>query len=317
MLGTISEEYVARHPSGKKNKIICPSCNGNDLAIKQGSGFAHCFECGESYRIGERSERQHVENNVVFDIAGIQQMYGEAAEYYHSCITTEHRRYLASRGINDKAIELFKIGFCPPSSNALHQKPLAKQAGIASSWGAPWLANRITFPYISADGRVTDLRGRAISPDSERKYLSLFHRSDARGAIYPFNYDRSMERAMKSGTLIITEGEIKAVVADMHDFAITALPGMTSYRKALISQPGIRLVVIYDSSVVPEDRVRVDRALYKLSQHLPKFSVVTLPLFGHAKMDVDLFILEKGADRFRYMIDNAVDYSMYKKLRAF
>lgn len=316
MLGTISEEYVAQHPSGKKHKIICPSCNGNDLAIKQGSGFAHCFECGESYRIGERPDRQ-IDNNIVFDIDGIQQIYGEAAEYYHSCITRENEAYLLTRGIDRKAIDLFKIGFCPASINALHQKPMAKQAGLASSYGTPWLSNRITFPYISADGRVTDLRGRAISPDSERKYLSLFHRSDARGAIYPFNYDRSMERAMRSGTLIITEGEIKAVVADMHNFAITALPGMTSYRKALISQPGIKLVVIYDSSVVPEDRVRVDRALYKLSQHIPKFSVVTLPLFGHPKMDVDLFLIEKGADRFRYMIDNAVDYSMYKKLRAF
>lgn len=318
MVGHITEEYINTHHT-KKNKVTCPSCGGNDLGIIPGGRVAHCFECGDNYRIGDQKNRETI-NEIQFDTDAIRVMYGAASQYYHSCISAEHEEYLQSRGINKAAIDLFRIGFCPPGSSALYSGVTARQAGLADSKGNPWLANRIVFPYIADTGTVTDLRGRAIG-NGDPRYLSLYHKSEKRGAVYPFNYDRSVKRSFETKTLIITEGEIKAVVADIHGFAVTALPGMSSYRKGLITQPGVSLVVIYDSTDNPLDRQRVDTALRKLSERLPRFSVVTLPLFGEKKMDIDTFLLlgdkTGGAQRLQYYIDNAVEYTTYRKLRIF
>lgn len=317
MFEYISEDYVARNRT-KKNKTICPSCGGNDLGIKSQDRFAHCWECGANYRIGSEEDFKHAADrvdNVVFDTEAIRSLYSEAGEYYHSCLSADHIDYLHNRGIDDNAIQLFKIGFCPSGTSRMYTNPIARQAGLADSHGNPWLANRIVFPYI-ADGKITDLRGRALDND-EARYKSLYHRAERRGAVYPFNYDRALKHLGKTKTLILTEGEIKAIVADTEGFAIMALPGMLSFRSALVQQPGIRVVVAYDSTDKPEDKLRVDRAIHHLQRRIPEFYVVTLPLMGKDKMDVDLFLLLGGKDRFQHYIDNAVPYSLYKQLRAF
>jgi hypothetical protein len=317
MLEHITEEYVATHRT-KKGKIRCPSCGGNDLGIKEQDRFAHCWECGVNYRIGEgRIYRQEQRDTVEFDTSAIRALYGQATEYYHSCIDKEHREFLRSRGIDDNAIDLFKIGFCPPSTHPLYTSKTAKESGIADGRGTPWLANRIVFPYI-AENEITDIRGRIFIDDGGPKYKSLYHGARARGAVYPFNYDAALQKALKSKVLIITEGEIKAVIGDLKGFAVVGLPGMTSSRQ-IVLQPGVKIVVIYDNSSDPEDRLRVDRAIANLSPRLVTFSVVTLPLLGEQKMDIDSFLLHAkgGPDWLQHMVDNAVDYTRYKELRRF
>ncbi len=321
MLQYISEEYI-RNNGTKKNKVTCPSCAGNDLGVKPQDSFAHCWECGANYRIGEDDgtyRRRQVDENVEFDTGAIRELYGQATSYYHSCIGRDQLAFLQARGIDDRAIELFKIGFCPNSSAPMYTTKTARESGLADSRGTPWLADRIVFPYI-AEGEITDIRGRTMQPDSDMKYKSLYHGSRARGAIYPFNYDAALKRAHETKQLIITEGEIKAVVADRYGFATMALPGMLSYRSGLVMQAGIQLVVIYDNSSRTEDRLRVDKAIRDLARRIPEFSVVTLPLLGNDKMDVDSFILARGgggADRLKHMVDNAIDYKRYVELRKF
>lgn len=316
----ISEEYI-RNNGTKKNKVRCPSCAGNDLGVKPSDGFAHCWECGANYRIGEDNGtyRRPRDDGVTFDTAAIRQLYGEATDYYHSCIGKEQLDFLRTRGIDDTAIELFKIGFCPNSSAPMYTSKTARESGLADSRGTPWLADRIVFPYI-AEGVVTDIRGRTMQSDDDMKYKSLYHGSRARGAIYPYNYDAALTLAHKTKQLILTEGEIKAVVADRYGFATMALPGMLSYRPGLVMQAGIQLIVIYDSSNLKEDRLRVDKAIRDLARRIPEFSVVTLPLLGNTKMDVDSFILASnggGAHRLQHMVDNAINYRKYVELRKF
>ncbi len=320
MLQYISEEYCVQNRSKKKGKIICPSCGGNDLGVVPENRFAHCWECGTNYRIGDDDGkyRREYDTGVEFDRQAIRELYGSATDYYHSCIGADQLDYLRSRGIDERSIELFKIGFCPNSSAPMYTTKTARESGLADSRGTPWLAGRIVFPYI-AEGAVTDLRGRSMQPHDDMKYKSLYHGSRARGAVYPFNYDEALKRAMASKVLILTEGEIKAVVADQHGFAIMALPGMLSYRPGLVLQAGVKLVVIYDNSSRKEDRLRVDKALRDLYRRVPFFSVVTLPMLDQDKMDVDSYILSDrgGANRLKYMVDNAIEYKRYTELRRF
>lgn len=313
----ITEDYVERNKT-KPHKVRCPSCAGNDLSIFPDGTGAHCFECDAYYRIGEQRAARHFDDGKVFDTHAIRELYGQATDYYHSCIGTDQLDFLHSRGIDDNAIALFKIGFCPQSTAPIYHSKTAREAGIADSKGNPFLANRITFPYM-ADGQITDIRGRSMSYDDPRRYLNPYHRSWKRGADYPFNYDLALQKAIESKTLILTEGEIKAVVADRNGFAVMAFPGMTSYRRGFVPQPGIKIVVIYDNTDRYEDRIRVDRAIFDLTMSIPMFSVVTLPLLGEHKMDIDAFILHDrgGAPRLKHMVDNAAAYGQYKELRKF
>lgn len=303
-------------------KTICPSCAGRDLWVTTDTSSSFCFECGVSYKIVKSLEDQVPAYKPFvgkpFDTHAIRSTYKEATDYYHSCIGAEQEAFLRQRGISQEAISFFKIGFCPQSSAPMYLTETAKEAGLADGRGNPWLSQRIVFPYI-ADGEITDIRGRSMNNTDEPRYKSLYHRSEQRGAVYPFNFDSALRKAAETKTLIITEGEIKAVVADRLNFAIMALPGMLSYRPGLGAIPGIRLVVMFDNSSAHEDRLRVDKAIARFAQRVQYFSVVTLPLLGRDKMDVDTYLLtESNAhDRFQYFIDNAIDYADYKRLRSF
>lgn len=309
-------------PATRGYKTICPSCVGKDLWFTPENGTAFCWECGTSYKVvrslddvDERPARQF--NLKPFNTVAIRATYAEAAHYYHSCISKEHETFLLRRGISQESINFFKIGFCPASGAPMYLTETAKEAGLADSKGDPWLAGRIVFPYI-ADNEITDLRGRTIT-DEDPKYKSLYHRSEQRGALYPYNYDAALNRAFDTKVLILTEGEIKAVVADRLGFAIMALPGMMSYRPGLVAQPGIKTVVIFDNAADQGDKIRIDRAIAKMTTRLHTFSVVTLPLLGEQKMDIDTYLLHNkgGKDRFQHYVDNAIEYKLYKRLRSF
>jgi len=314
------EKHKTKH-SSRGYKAVCPSCAGNDLWVTPENRSAYCWECGVSYYLIHNENDTYQPRRVQyttkqFDTKQIRALYSDAANYYHSCISKDHEEFLKRRGISQEAINFFRIGFCPPGVSPMYLTETAKEAGLADGKGQPWLSGRIIFPYI-ADGEVTDLRGRTLT-DEDPKYKSLYHKSEQRGAFYPFNYDAAMRKAQASKLLIVTEGEIKAVVADQCNFPIMALPGMLSYRSALVSQPGIRIVVVFDNSADADDRVRIDKAIAKLSLKIPAFSVVTLPLLGEQKMDIDSYLMRAdNTERFRYYVENAIDYSMYKRLRNF
>lgn len=320
----LSQEYVHKHITKKQSrgwKVLCPSCGGNDLWYTDYNGRAYCFECGASYSVTDSNgkPRQYEERaNEVFDVDSIRKLYGEVSVWYKESVQKSHRDYLNSRGIDSKAIDIFGIGYCPVSSLPPYTNPIARDAGLLDTRGSPSLAGRIVFPY-QMDGEITDFRGRAVDKEVEPRYRSLDHRSSSRGAIFPFNYARAMEKARDDKVIIITEGEIKAAVADLFGFPCVGLPGMLAWKPGFLVNKDIRIVVAFDSNRDPLDRVRVDRALHNLSKRITDFSVVSLPLLGEDKMDIDYFLLHQrgGYSRFKYLVDNSVEYASYLKLRRF
>jgi hypothetical protein len=248
-------------------------------------------------------------------------MYVDALDFYRSALDKNHKEYLKQRGISDEYIDLFKIGFCPPKNLPVYRNAAAIDSGLYRTDGVPSLSERIIFPYI-AYNEVTDMRGRCLD-DQEPKYKSPFNQSYARGAIYPFNFNRATEKSKETKTIVITEGEIKALVGDQFGFAVVGLPGMTNWRSGFIDGYndvfGIRIVVVFDNSVQLDDKIRIDRAIKKLTNHLPCFYVGVLPLLGEHKMDIDTFLLHKngGERRFKDIIDESIPYERYKALRRF
>lgn len=310
----LSEEYVQNNIASIESrgvKVICSSCGGKNCWITFDNARGFCFNCGETFILSD-VPRVYVEQ-VEYDIPILRRYYKSLTEFYQNCLTIDHREYLKRRGIDSP--EEYGFGYCPNGASALYSSQIAKDAGVVNYDGQPSLGDRIVFPYI-VDDEITDIRGRAFG-DIKPKYKSLRHSSKSRGAVYPFNYTRAMKKS--KDILIITEGEIKAVVADIHGFACVALPGMLSWRSGLVLRSDITPVIVFDNSSNREDRTRVDRAIDSIAKRLLNAHVAMLPLLGEEKMDVDSYLLHKrgGANRFKHIIENAVSYKDYRKLRRF
>lgn len=320
MRETLSEAYILanRTKSASRGwKVVCPQCTGKDCWVTLDNGTGFCFECGAQYAIGENKFQRPKQEVRELDVPGIRHLYDTAVDFYHDCLTPDHLEFLERRGIDRSDVDTFMIGFCPTGNSPLYHSPLAQDSGIVDYAGSPWLANRIVFPYF-AEGHATDLRGRSTD-GTDPKYKSLPRHAMSRGAWYPFNYERAYKLARKSKTVIVTEGEIKAIVADKFGHAAVAFPGMLSLRPGVVFDADVRIVVIYDNAAGKEDKLRVDRAIAKLSDRLGHFYVATLPLLGEEKQDIDSFLLNKrgGPVRFQQLVDEAVTYAMYKQLRKF
>ncbi len=321
MIGTITKEYLETNFvefQTEGTKCICPDCGGRNLwETAEKNGIAHCWNCGTTYKIIDAEVKEQVIK--VLNVEAIRKLYISAAQEYRSFVSKDIRKYLHDRGIDDKIIEQFAIGYCPNTVLDMYKDKIAIDAGLATAKNKPVLANRIVLPYIIDDLALSDMRGRtAINEDP--KYKSLFGASESRGSIYPYNWKRAMEKGNKEKYIIITEGEFKSILADVHGFPCVALPGMISWKRAFNVPIDWRVIVIFDNSVRREDKFQIDKAIARVqSKLLRDIYVATLPLLGNNKQDIDSFLLHKsgGYNKFKSLVENALPYKEYKKLRAF
>jgi hypothetical protein len=75
-----------------------------------------------------------------------------------------------------------------------------------------------------------------------------------------------------------------------------------------------KAVVIFDSQKQASVRESVYQAVDKLAQKLHDVCVASLPLGKEDKMDLDTYLLTKGPDEFRLVLDKALPYNEWAKL---
>ena len=316
---TISRAYVEQTRVRRQSrgwKCLCPVCGGNDCWYTPDNHIAFCFNCGETFRVIDHTFVGSQPRYVV-PLDDIRMYYATVTDWYRTALDThvEAMTYLQSRGIDRLTASTYRLGYCPPIYHDVYAHPVAHASGIVTKTYQPTLAQRIIFPYI-ANGQITDLRGRSIAPAVEPKYRSLPYRAVERGAIFAFNYDRAVERLQEAPYLLITEGEIKALFADMAGFAVVAFPGMQSYR--VIPATKKPKIIIFDSDA--HHQQVVDRAIIRTAQYIgmEQVFVVRLPLFGESKMDIDTFLRhpQGGHEYFTYLVTHALPIDRYLRLRS-
>jgi DNA primase len=292
-------------------KATCPECDGHNLYVTPDNGVEHCFNCG--YTKGARNESVGQLLKVSENLAGIRQYYRQCAAYYHACLTPEARAYLHTRGITDRIIDANQIGYCPAGPHPLYTDSIARDAGIATNGGSSVLASRIIFPYISPDGEVTDLRGRSLDPEAEVRYKGPYGRAAFRGAD-EWPYVPQGQRPPTGATVVITEGEIKALVCQQIGVSAVALPGINTWRWRLRSlyQQQTR-VIMFDSQADRAVAENVYAAVDTLAQRLGECNILFLPLSG-SKMDVDTYILTKGPKMFMSLLGYSLPYTNWAVL---
>lgn len=296
-------------------KADCPECGGHNLYVTPDNGVEYCFNCGYR-RSPEHQPAAHIPTFKVNPyIQDIRHYYTKLGAYYHACVTPAVREYLNARGITDTLIQHYGIGYCPASTNTMYEEAIGKIAGISTSNGKSVLAGRIIFPYFNPlNNMVCDLRGRAFdATDSDVKYKGPYNTASSRGAD-EWPYDAAW--CLSADPLVVTEGEIKSLVATSAGVPTVGLPGMGMWRWRI--KPAVdterRIVVVFDAQRSPAVHESVMQAIDRIAQKLPNVYVGTLPLWGN-KTDVDEFILTRGVQEFKMIVNSALPYTTWANLQ--
>ncbi len=277
-------------------KTTCPFCGGHNFYVTPQNGMSYCFNCTHTEYEQGQAKQEKIRFHAVEDLRNY---YTEVTAYYHSCLGSQEHAYLRERGIKDSTIEELKIGFCPASTHALYLSPIGIDSGIVNTTRSPTLADRIVFPYW-LDGKVTDIRGRSLT-DTEMKYKSPFHSAYYRGADYSF-----LTKTGPAKTVVVTEGEIKAILPNQEGLSTVGLPGMNSFRK-ISTSTYLKIVLCFDN----QRRTR-QHLLASIKRYAEKLScdvwIATLPLRGKEKQDIDSYIMQYGIDSYKKVIASAVPF---------
>lgn len=158
-----------------------------------------------------------------------------AEQYYERALTeaSPARVYALSRGLTEKTITEWRLGFAPDSWRALLEDLTAagftaeelRDAGLvkeAEGKSGTWydrFRNRLMFPIRDAAGRTVAFTGRALDPNDEAKYLNspeteLFKKSQVL-----FAMDRAKDAIRTRGFTLLMEGQLDVLHAHQAGFA--------------------------------------------------------------------------------------------------
>lgn len=176
--------------------------------------------------------------------------------------------YLASRGLNTKTIESWKIGFAPgppdngwsPLKDFLLQKNFTEnellKAGlikISDNGRASFdvFRNRIVFPLFDQTGRVVAFSGRTIESGSDiPKYVNSPETDLYKKSELLYGYDRAKQGIRTLGFSIIVEGQFDVVMSHQSGYANTvAVSGtaLTLFHVQQLERLSTKVVLALDS----------------------------------------------------------------------
>ena len=239
----------------------------------------------------------------------------ETPRFSHQCLISPGGKkgldYLRERGLSDKTIRHFGLGFAPESWDAAIKHLLGKgfrmdeltDAAIAvkSARGSYYdqFRGRVIFPIIDIRGNVIAFGGRVMDGKGP-KYLNspdtpVFKKSRN---LFALNF----AKAIKEPALILAEGYMDVVALHQAGFAnavATLGTSLTSEQARMISQYAEEVVIAYDADGAGQKAT--NRAINMFGEIGLKVRVLKVK---DAK-DPDEFIKKFGAARFRLLREGA------------
>jgi hypothetical protein len=88
---------------------------------------------------------------------------------------------------------------------------------------------------------------------------------------------------------------------------------MRIWKNGFIQQANQEVIICFDSQ--RDNTEDVDKAICQIAHYIERPKIATLPLMGKNKMDIDSFILQFGGELYKLIIDSAIDFSYWLKLK--
>jgi DNA primase len=368
-------DYVTLKKTGAQNfGGLCPFHKEKtpSFSVHATKQFFHCFGCGASGDVF--SFVQKIENitfpeavRAVAQKLGIElpkqqfsgpaeaaeaklrgqllDMHEKASAFFEEQLrkpeATKAREYLAGRGLDEKAIALFRIGFAPESGFLLRDRMKAQfddeqmRASGLFSWkesGADdrrpktdgdsktalysKFRNRITFPICNEQGKIIAFTGRTLATDEKSgpKYLNSPETPIYSKSRVLFNLDKAKEAIRQLGYSILVEGQMDCISvynAGFHNVIASSGTAFTEAQVRLLGRFSKNIVVNFD----PDNAgaAAAERSLALLVEEDFTIKVLTLEV----GFDPDLYIRRKGRDAYAHELkDNSRPYFDYLIERA-
>src|SRR6516164_2007010 len=354
-------DYVRLKKSGQNFTGLCPFHGEKtpSFAVHPVKQIFHCFGCGkggdvftfvmemekcqfpEAVRIvaekcgiaiprpKERTPEERKENQ---QRAALIEMHKEAQSFFVRQLETTAegkaaRAYLEDRGLDEKTIAQFGIGYAPSGGDILlrllkpkYAEKLLAESGLLSRDQGGRLFDRfrrrITFPIANESGKIVAFGCRALG-DEQPKYLNSPETRVYSKSNVLYHMDRAKDAIRRQDFAVLVEGYMDAIAV-----ARVGISNVVASCGTSLAEPQIRLlgrftkrvIVNYDPDAAGQ--AAAERSLTALLEQDFEVRVLSLPPVGDKKADPDLFIREKGAAAYLQQLKDAPPYVDYLITRA-
>ena len=252
-------------------------------------------------------------------------MNKEAARFFHACLNStveearQARAYWRRRGLDDKTIGRFGLGYAPNDGQALYQflrdkgynqqeldaSGLFKRSPSGRIYCLFW--KRVMTPIFDLRGNIIAFGGRVLD-DSKPKYVNspetlVYHKSDTVFAL-------QIAKRSASRRFVLCEGYMDVISMQQAgiDTAVCACgTALTPDQVRLISEYADEVILSYDSDEAGQKATLRSLELFRNSP--VKVGVLQIP----GAKDPDEYIKKYGAERFKALLDgvgNALDFRL-------
>jgi len=349
-IASVISSYINIKPSGSNYKGLCPFHGEKtpSFYINTSKQIYKCFGCGEggdvinfvmkienldfmdavkllATRCGieintnvDESTKEKMEKSKKF-----QDIHIEAARFYFSNLIKSKNpgyEYLRKRGLDDKIIKKFGLGYSLDSWNSLMNYLISigyknedliecGLFGYKSETKKIYdkFRNRVMFPIFDYRGNVIGFGGRVLD-DSLPKYLNspdtlIFNK---RQNLYGLNFAR---KEIKDRSVILVEGYMDLI--SLYQYGIknvvaTLGTALTDGQGSLIKRYADTAIISYDS-----DEAGI-KATLRAIEILNKLDINVKVLNLKECKDPDEFIRKYGVLQFEKEIQNSTHYIKYK-----
>lgn len=253
-----------------------------------------------------------------------------AARFFHQTLYAQNGKaglqYFYDRGLNDKIIQKFGLGYAPAGWDSLRKYMHA--AGFSdrelleanllrlsekndNKYYFDAFVERAMFPILDLRGNVLAFSGRALTKDTPRKYVNtsdtLVYKKGEN--IFALNFARKS----KENRLILCEGNMDVVSLHQAGFdnAVAGLgTALTEQQAALLARYASEILICYDNDEAGQKAVR--KALNIFSKTTLRVKVIQM----QGGKDPDDIIKNFGAERFKALLEEAANDIEYRILQA-
>jgi len=344
----VISQYITLKRVGSNFLGLCPFHNEKtpSFSVSSTKQMYHCFGCGEggdvisfimkylSLDFVEALKLLAKRSNIVIDEKVtdkdlekekekeiIYSINKEAARYFYENLVNDVNalRYLYKRGINDKTIKVYGLGYSQKSWDGVlsflqkkgYPMELIEKAGliIKHSDGNRYydrFRDRVIFPIIDTRGRIIGFGGRTIG-DIQPKYLNspdtpVFSKGNN---LYGLNIAKKYCR----DRVILVEGYMDVISLYQYgiNYSVASLgTSLTSNQSRLLKRYSNNIYICYDSDNAGINAA--NRALDILKEENINARVLLLP----EGKDPDDFIKENGSNKFEKLFDSSYNYIDFK-----
>ncbi len=341
IVGLISG-YVTLKRSGSQYKGLCPfhSEKTPSFTVYPDSRSYYCFGCqsgGDAITFVRNIERldyveavkklanmsgMEVPEDGAFDgmtqvRRRIREANREAARFFYRQLYTPAGKdalgYFRGRGLDDKAITHFGLGWAPDSWTAMtdHLRGLgfredeliranlsrrSRNGGIIDVF-----RNRVMFPIIDLQGSVIAFGGRTMEKNHEgRKYINT-----GETEVYTKGhnlYGLNWAKNARSDTIVVTEGYMDVIAmwqAGFENVVASQGTAFTEEQARLLSRYARRVILSQDGDRAGQEAIR--KSIPVLRAVINDVRVLNIP----ENLDPDEYIKKYGPERMKRLIEGS------------